>query len=70
MAYRADDILPIFASGKCVSLLGIEGLHQICNSSSVLRVLHQLGVRYATLAHNQNNLYADSAVGAHALFVY
>ncbi|KAK0387743.1 hypothetical protein NLU13_3988 [Sarocladium strictum] len=61
MAYRADDILPIFESGKCVSLLGIEGLHQICNSSSVLRVLYQLGVRYATLAHNQNNLYADSA---------
>lgn len=62
MAHKADDILRIFRNGKCASLMGAEGLHQIANSSSVLRILHRLGVRYITLAHSQNNLYVDSAV--------
>ncbi|OJJ45955.1 hypothetical protein ASPZODRAFT_152900 [Penicilliopsis zonata CBS 506.65] len=42
------------------SLLGVEGLHQIGNSASVLRVYHQLGVRYITLTHSCHNPYADS----------
>jgi microsomal dipeptidase-like Zn-dependent dipeptidase len=61
-AERTDDILRIFNRGRVACLIGVEGLHQIGNSASVLRMYHRLGVRYVTLTHVQNNLYADSAV--------
>lgn len=41
--------------------MGVEGLHQIGNSASALRMYHALGVRYVTLSHNCHNIYADSA---------
>lgn len=62
IAESATDVMPIFKSGKIVSLLGIEGLHQTAYSASALRMFHRLGVRYATLSHNHNNHCADSAV--------
>ncbi|KAK4464491.1 renal dipeptidase family [Cladorrhinum samala] len=54
--------------GRVSSFLSLEGLHQIGNSASVLRVYHALGVRAAGLTHTCHNLYADSseAVGAPA----
>lgn len=61
---RAEDILRIFRSGRIASLIGIQGLHQIGNSASVLRMYHLLGVRYATLCHNSNNVYADVEVSS------
>ncbi|KAK8222874.1 membrane dipeptidase-domain-containing protein [Phyllosticta paracitricarpa] len=45
-----------------ISPVIIEGLHQIGNSLSTLRLFHQLGVRYATLTWNCHNIYADAAV--------
>ncbi|KAE9974198.1 hypothetical protein BLS_005170 [Venturia inaequalis] len=51
-----------FDSGKLISPLAIEGLHQIGNSISTLRLYHALGVRYATLTWNCHNIYADSAL--------
>lgn len=62
IVHKSDDIMRVFKSGKCASLIGAEGLHQIGNSSSALRIFHRLGVRYITLAHGKNNLYVDSAV--------
>lgn len=62
IVHKSQDIMRIFKSGKCASLMGAEGLHQIGNSSSALRIFHRLGVRYVTLAHGKNNLYVDSAV--------
>lgn len=59
---HSSEILPTFRAGKVVSLLSIEGLHQIVGSPSVLRMLWRLGVRLATLCHNKGNEYADSAV--------
>lgn len=50
--------------GKIASVMGAEGLHQIGNSASNLRLYHSLGVRYVTLTHNCNNKYADSALPA------
>ena len=63
---RSVDILNIFRSGRIASLLGVEGLHQIANSASVLRMYHRLGVRYVTLCHDSNTMYADSAVSISA----
>ncbi|EEA28320.1 membrane dipeptidase GliJ [Talaromyces marneffei ATCC 18224] len=61
MCESADDIMRIFEKGKFVCLMGVEGLHQIGDSSSVLRMYHKLGVRYVTLTHSKHNQYADSA---------
>lgn len=62
LASSADDAWEIFKqSDKISSMLGVEGLHQIGNSVSVLRLYHQLGVRYITLTHTCHNKYADSA---------
>ncbi|KAH4219581.1 dipeptidase [Parastagonospora nodorum] len=54
--------LKAFANGLLISPTAIEGLHQIGNSISTLRLYHQLGVRYATLTWNCHNKYADAAL--------
>ena len=51
-----------FRHGKLISPIGIEGLHQIGNSFSNLRLFESLGVRYATLTHNCHNAFADAAL--------
>ncbi|EON64935.1 membrane dipeptidase [Coniosporium apollinis CBS 100218] len=58
----AASALHAFASNRLISPLAIEGLHQIGNSLSTLRLYHQLGVRYATLTWNCHNAYADAAL--------
>ena len=55
-AYKA------FKAGKLISPLGVEGLHQIGNKVSNLRLYRDLGVRYATLTHNCHNKFADAAL--------
>jgi len=52
----------LFKEGYLISPIGIEGLHQIGNSASTLRLYYQLGVRYVTLTHNCHNRYADAAL--------
>ena len=47
--------------------MGAEGLHQIGNSASVLRLYYALGVRYVTLTHTCHNIYADSCSPAEPL---
>ncbi|KAG0645298.1 dipeptidase [Hyphodiscus hymeniophilus] len=54
--------LSAFKAGQLISPLAIEGLHQIGNKASNLRLYHSLGVRYATLTHNCHNIYADAAL--------
>ncbi|KAF5591253.1 microsomal dipeptidase precursor [Fusarium subglutinans] len=59
----SKDIETIFRSGRIASLIGVEGLHQIADSASVVRLFHKLGVRYITLCHDDDNRYADSSNG-------
>ncbi|TAQ84071.1 hypothetical protein B7494_g7601 [Chlorociboria aeruginascens] len=54
--------LSFFKNSLLISPLAIEGLHQIGNFVSNLRLFHSLGVRYATLTHNCHNIYADAAL--------
>ena len=61
-ADSARSVRDVYKSGRIASLIGIEGLHQMCGSASVLRQLYRLGVRYITLCHDRNNQYVDSAV--------
>ncbi|KAM0713941.1 hypothetical protein Q7P37_010904 [Cladosporium fusiforme] len=55
------EVWQAFRSGRIASLIGIEGLHQIGGSYSVLRNSHRLGVRYVTLCHNGHTEYVDSS---------
>ncbi len=61
MAYTAEDVVRIHASGKIASLIGIEGGHAIENSLALLRQFHSVGARYMTLTHSSNTDWADSA---------
>ena len=61
LALTAADVERAYAGGRIASLLGAEGGHSIASSLGVLRMLHQLGVRYLTLTHNNNVPWADAA---------
>ncbi|KAF2281053.1 uncharacterized protein EI97DRAFT_438457 [Westerdykella ornata] len=61
-ARNSSEALNAFKEGRLISPAAIEGLHQIGNSVSTLRLYHQLGVRYATLTWNCHNKYADAAL--------
>ena len=61
LAFTAQDMEDVRARGRIASLMGAEGGHSINNSLATLRALHQLGVRYMTLTHNDTIDWADSA---------
>ncbi len=60
-ATTADEVETAQRSGTIASLLGIEGGHSIDNSLGALRMFRELGVRYMTLTHTENNDWADAA---------
>jgi membrane dipeptidase len=64
LAVTTDDMEAARAEGRIASLMGAEGGHSINNSMGVLRGLHELGVRYMTLTHNDTIDWADSATDA------
>ncbi len=53
------DIERAVGAGRHAALMGIEGGHAIEGDLALLRVFHQLGVRYMTLTHNNHNHFAD-----------
>ena len=61
LATSADEVRAAVDGGRIACLMGMEGGHQIDGSLAVLRMMHQLGVRYLTLTHNENVGWADSA---------
>lgn len=60
-AFTASDVRRIAKSGKCASMIGVEGGVAIENDLSMLRILYSLGTRYMTLTHNQTLDWADAA---------
>jgi membrane dipeptidase len=60
-ARTADEIRKIRKSGRVACLIGIEGGHSIENSLALLRMYHDLGVRYMTLTHSDSLSWADAA---------
>lgn len=66
LALTAEDVEAARERGVIASLLGAEGGHSIACSLATLRALHELGVRYMTLTHNDNVGWADSATDAPA----
>ena len=59
LARTAGDVRRLKAAGKLAAILCIEGGHSIDDDLAVLRVYHQLGVRYMTLTWNNTNNWAD-----------
>ena len=60
---NSNSALHAFKTAKnMISPIGVEGLHQIGNSISNLRIFQSLGVKYITLTHNCHNLFADAAL--------
>ena len=57
-AYTSSDIERIHKAGKFAALASLEGGHP--PAVSILRDFYLLGVRSMTLAHFQNNIFADS----------
>ncbi|UCC71301.1 MAG: dipeptidase [Gemmatimonadota bacterium] len=62
LAYSADDVERIVASGKLVAAIGIENGYAIGRELSLLADYHELGARYVTLSHNGHNDICDSAI--------
>jgi len=61
LAYSADDVERIHASGKLVALIGIENGYVIGKDLSLLKRYYELGARYMTLSHGGHNDIADSS---------
>ena len=61
LAYSADDVEHIRASGKLVATIGIENGYVIGKDLSLLERYHELGARYITLAHGGHNDISDSS---------
>jgi membrane dipeptidase len=60
LAYTADDVERIHASGRLAALIGIENGYVMGRDMELLRQYHQLGARYMSLTHNGHNDLADS----------
>jgi membrane dipeptidase len=61
LATTADGIVNARKQGKMAALMGIEGGHAIEDSLRLLRTFYDLGIRYMTLTHSNNNNWADSS---------
>ena len=59
-----QDVERALRERKHAALMGIEGGHAIEGSLPLLRMFHQLGVRYMTLTHTNHNQFADSCAEA------
>jgi membrane dipeptidase len=61
LALTADDAYKIEKKGKRAIFIGIENGYPVGNDLSLIEKYHQLGARYITLCHTQNNDICDSS---------
>ena len=61
LATTASEVRAAQRAGKIAALMGMEGGHMIDDDLGVLRMYRELGVRYLTLTHFQNNNWADAS---------
>ncbi len=61
LATTASEVRLTVLAKRIACLMGMEGGHSIDSSLGTLRMMHELGVRYMTLTHNENVPWADSA---------
>jgi membrane dipeptidase len=61
LAITPADVERIHASGKLVAAIGIENGYVIGKDLSLVKTYYDLGARYMTLAHTQNNDICDSS---------
>jgi membrane dipeptidase len=61
LAYSADDVERIRASGKLVAAIGIENGYVIGKDLSLVERYYDLGARYITLSHGGHNDISDSS---------
>jgi membrane dipeptidase len=61
LAYTPADVRRISGAGKLVAAIGIENGYVIGKDLTLIRKYYDLGARYMTLAHSQNNDICDSS---------
>ena len=61
LAYTPADVRRISGAGKLVAAIGIENGYVIGKELELIRKYYDLGARYMTLAHSQNNDICDSS---------
>lgn len=61
LATTAADIRQAQAEGKVALLMGMEGATPLDDDLGLLRVFHNLGIRYLTLTHSLRNSLSDSS---------
>ena len=56
---NVSDMLDIIQREKVGIMIGLEGGHMINSNFAMLRIYHQMGVRYMTLTHSCNTPWYD-----------
>lgn len=62
LACTAADVRRLKAEGKLAAIGCVEGGHSIEDDLGVLRIYHELGIRYMTLTWNNTNNWADDVL--------
>jgi membrane dipeptidase len=63
IAYRADDVPRIAATGRKVALMGVENAYGVGTDLGNIKKFYDQGARYMSLAHNGHSQMSDSNTG-------
>ena len=62
IAYTASDVRKLKKAGKLIGIMAIENGYALGKDISNVKMFYDMGVRYITLSHNNNNDVCDAAV--------